>query len=450
MVAVTLDVAQWEARLAAERLDVDRWRIHVVGLVDRARTEPAREIQRDYATYVFTVGEIVAKPGILDADLMSAFFTEFGRLAANLGDPDRDRRVARALDQAITVQRQLGGEVAELYLAKAASLRSLETESEGRLNAIQAAISSSLPGSETWAEAIVTLSAYQIEVSQYDEAIATIERLREHLPAHLFETKFRCAALVTEGTARFASFQDLGRAHELLAEACTFAPEADDQAIARWVANAHHYLARIAEVNRHYGEAVDLYLQGKSFQDLCREDIEASAFIHLRMAEPLTAAGNLLDARDHLDEAKRLVETGSNISSSSLQVQLGYATLKAATGELRDAERIARDALHSARRTSSWRAELLSLGYLLVLGIRRRRPDKILLVSFHILRTAIFGELRRNKLLKLLARIPVILPIAVRRMSYRPTSREPSRRPLQCRCPLHRRPRYRTEAEGLG
>jgi tetratricopeptide (TPR) repeat protein len=439
MATTSLDIGQWQARFAARRFEADRWAVNVQDLIERARTTSAQQIRDDYATYVFTVGEIAAHPGMFDPDLMSDYFTEFGRLAANLGEPANDRGVARALDQAITLQRQLGGEIAGLCLAKAAYLGSREMESDDRLNAIHNAVDGSILGSETWANAIIALAEYQIEVSYYDDAIVTVNRLRETLPTDLFDQKFRCAALVYEGVARFTSFQDVGRARQVLTEACTFEARSDDLAVARWVSTAYHYLARIAEIDRRFQEAVDLYLRGKDFHDRCPEEFGASAFIHLRIAEPLIAAGNLPAARDHLDEALRLVKTSSNISSARLQVQLGYATLKAANGDLGDAERIAIDALRSAQHTAFWRGELLCLGYLLVLGIRRRRIDKVMLVGFRILRTAIFGELRRNKLLKLLTRIPVILPIAVRRMSRRSTlANDPTRSTsVECRCLLH-------------
>ncbi|HZO69174.1 MAG TPA: hypothetical protein VFB74_29645 [Kribbellaceae bacterium] len=439
MSAVPLDVAQWQAKFAARASDAGRWTANVRNLIDRARREPADVTRDDYATYVFTINEIAARPGLLDAATLSGFFTEFGRLAANLGEPANDRRVGEALDQAITLQRHSGGDISELYLAKAAYLGSQATESRDRVQAINAAIDSSRPGSDDWATAVIALAAYQIEVSQYDEAIDTVDRIRAAMPTDRYRQKFRCACLVYEGMARFTSFQDIDRARQVLTEAIDYRNRANDLVIARWVATAYHFLARIAEVDRQLQTAVDLYLTGKQFQDLCPEDIGANAFIHLRIAEPLIAGGALRLAKDHLDEAYRLVKTGSNISSARLQVQLGYATLVAAEGDVRAAEDVAVKALHRSQEVAFWRGELLCLGYLLVLGVHRRRPDKIASAALRILRTAFIGELRRNGLLKLLARIPVILPIAVRRMSRR--SRGGTAPASRCDCPLHDRTR---------
>lgn len=431
------DAAQWQARIGARTNSRDWWANDVRGLIHDARQLKASAIREDYATYVFTVNEVADRPDILDAETLAAFFTEFGRLAANLGEPANDRQVANGLERAIAIQRGNGGDIAGLYLAKAAFLASRETESAERLDAILTAVEVSQTGSDTWATAIVTLAEYQIEVSRYDDAITTVDRLRTAMPPERYERKFRCASLVYEGMARFTSFQDIDRARSVLTEACAYRERADDLVIARWVATAYHFLARIAEVDRQFQTAIDLHLVGKRFQDRCPEDVGADAFVHLRIAEPLIAAGARSLAKDHLDEARRLALTCSNMSSAWLQVQLGYATLSAADGNMREAEHIALGAFRRARRATFWRGELLCLGCLLVLGFHRRRVDKILIVGMRILRTAFFGELRRNGLLKLLARLPVVLPIAVRRMSRRSRSEgEPATR---CDCPLHDR-----------
>jgi tetratricopeptide (TPR) repeat protein len=81
-----------------------------------------------------------------------------------------------------------------------------------------------------------------------------------------------------------------------------------DPDIRRWVATAYHYLGRIAEVNRRYKTALSLYLQGQAIQDECPEELQALAFLHVRIAEPLTAVGLFEAARDHLNLALELFQ----------------------------------------------------------------------------------------------------------------------------------------------
>lgn len=436
---MTLTDTEWQARIAVERLNTRRWAVHTQLLIDQARSTPARQMREDYPSFLFWMEQIAGRPAQLSPELLSAFFTELGRLAGNLGKPSGDTDVERALDRAIEVQRRLGGDVVDLYLAKAGYLASQTTESPQRSQAIDNAVRESQPASTSRANAMVTLAAYQIEISRYDDAVRTARAIGRELPADLFHDKFRCAALLQEGVALFTSFQDIARAQVVLEQACEYADRADSQ-VTRWLATAYHFLARIAEVQQRYRDAVDLYIVGQEYQNRCLEEVGADAFIHLRIAEPLIASGLLDDARQHLEEARRLVRTGSNISSARLQVELGFATLAAADGQLGDAEATALEALRSAREVAFWRGELLCLGYLLVLAVKRRRPDKMLLVAVNILRTAVFGELRRNKLTRLLLRIPVVLPIAIRRMSRRPRPGSVAQTVLACPCVLHNRP----------
>jgi hypothetical protein len=78
---------------------------------------------------------------------------------------------------------------------------------------------------------------------------------------------------------------------------------------------------------------------------------------------------------------------------------------------------------------------------MLVLAIKTRRIDRVLVGVARIVVRAMSGELRRNKIRRLLLRLPTVLPIAVRRMSYRP-GRDvgPGPRLTQCPCPLHESP----------
>lgn len=438
---LTLDGAQWQTRFSRTRYDPRRWTAYTDYLVRRARSSTAEEIRDDYGSYVYWVGEISERPELVDAALLADFFAEFGRLAGNLGKPAGETDVEVALDKAIAIQRQVFGDVTGLHLAKAAFLGSQTTESPGRLEAIRQAVRDSPPGSDAWANAMVTLAVYHMEVSRYDDAVRTARELERGLPPDRYHEKFRCAALVREGMALFASFQDIERARRVLQEACTYADRAaDDLQIARWVSTGFHYLGRIADVERRHRTALDLYLLGQKYQHMCPEEVEANAFTHLRIAEPLTAAGVRDHALDHLREASRLVKTASNIGSARLQVELGFATFAAAGGDLPSARAIADAALRSARAVGFWRGELLGLGYLLVLGVASRRVDKILVAVVRILRTALFGELRRNRLSRLLLRIPVVLPIAVRRMSRRGARAVAATERLSaCPCPLHDR-----------
>ena len=201
---------------------------------------------------------------------------------------------------------------------------------------------------------------------------------------------------------------------------------------------AYHYLARIAEVNRRYRTSLALYLRGQRVATTSRESLHADTFEHLRVAELLAAAGRFREARDHLDHAYALVRTFSDRSAARLQVDLGYAALEAAAGDPQQALHTIEQIRHQARSVGFWRGELLCHGYLLALAIRQRAFWRLPGLAVRLLGSAFFGELRRNNLAKLVVRLPVMLRIALRRMSRPRASRIPEHdRITNCFCDLH-------------
>ena len=163
--------------------------------------------------------------------------------------------------------------------------------------------------------------------------------------------------------------------------------------VCEWLARAHHYRARIAEVDRRYATALSLYVTALGYQERCPEDLHSFAFAHLRMSEPLIATGQYAAAADHLNHSLRLFRLVSDQSSGRLQVELGFTSLSAAQGKIDEAEQIIRASREQARAMGFWRGELLCLGYLLALLIRARRLSGIPRVAFDILRTMRGGEL---------------------------------------------------------
>lgn len=436
-----MSLHDWRAHFARARYTGTRLTTATRLLLDEARAGRTLELRDSYARFVHWTGEVAHHPERVEAKLLSDFFTEFARLASNLGRPPDDSDSLAALNAAIDVQKSNGLDVSALHLAKARYLRTFATESSMRLEALEQAVAAAPVGSTEWAEALESLSAYQIEISRYDEAIILAQRFTS-LPDELQRPSFRCAAKLLEGSAVFTTFQDHPRAERLLEAACEYTAGGDnDPQLRRWLATAFHYLARVVDVRGDHAQALGLYLKGKAYLDSCPEDIEATVFVHLRLSEPLIASGALADARDHLDEASRLVRTSTNVSSSRLQLSLGHATLQAAHGDMRNAHQIAEQARRRARGVGFWRGELLCLGYLLALAVRRRRPIALAITAARIGRTALFGELRRNKLTKLIRSAPSMLKVVLSRMRNSPAKADKAVPVERCPCELHTQPR---------
>jgi tetratricopeptide (TPR) repeat protein len=427
----------WKERFAAARGPA-LWAANTRILMRDARTYRGEQLQRRLKHFAFWAEYSAKEPDSADTELLAEFVEDFSRLAGNygsLGEAD----ISTALDNAIALRQRNGDSTTRLHLAKARYLATLSLEGAERELALRAAVDSVAAGTELWAEAFLAYAWYYIDVSQYDQALQMLRALEAALPRSLFDQKYRCGALTLSGVALFTSFQDLRAAEQYLHDACNYDQAgAADTEIRHWVATAYHYLGRIAEVGQKYATALSLYLQGQAIQDECPEDLQALAFLHVRIAEPLIAVGLFEAARDHLNLALELFQLSGNHSSGRLQAELGFATLSAAQGQLDEALDTVEASRVQARDMGFWRGELLCLGYLMALSVRGRRFQRVPRLLIDILRTTRGGELGRNNTLRLLTKVPVVLGVAIRRMSHRVRAGKAEQEPIAaCFCQLH-------------
>ena len=427
----------WKQRFAAAR-GSEYWAANTRILMRDARTYRGEQLQRRLKHFAFWAEYSAKVPDSADTELLAEFVNDFSRLAGNygvLGEAD----IATALDHAIALRQRNGDSTTRLHLAKARYLATLSLEEDERESALLAAVGGEAVGTELWAEATLAYAWYYIDVSLYDQALRMLKTLEAALPQPLFDQKYRCGALTMSGVALFTSFQDLRAAEQCLRDACQYeSAGAEDPEIRRWVATAYHYLGRIAEVGQKYATALSLYLQGQAVQDECPEELQALAFLHVRIAEPLTAVGLFESARDHLNLALELFQLSANHSSGRLQAELGFAALDAAQGQFDDALDTVEASRIQARDMGFWRGELLCLGYLLALNVRGRHFRRVPQLLIAIARTIRGGELGRNSTLRLLSKVPTMLGIAVRRMSHRARMGKAPAEPMAaCFCQLH-------------
>jgi tetratricopeptide (TPR) repeat protein len=427
----------WKQRFAAAR-GPDYWAANTRSLMRDARTYRGEQLQRRLKHFAFWAEYSAKESDSADAELLAEFVEDFSRLAGNygtLGEAD----IATALDYAIALRQRNGDPTTRLHLAKARYLATLSLEGKERESELQSAVVSAAPGSELWAEATLAYAWYYIDVSQYDRALRMLRMLEDTLPRSLLDKKYRCGALTMKGVALFTSFQNLRTAKRFLHDACRYEENsASDTEIRRWVATAYHYLGRIAELDAKYKTALSLYLRGQAIQDECPEELQGLAFLHVRIAEPLTAVGLFEAARDHLNLALELFRLSANHSSGRLQAELGFAVLSAAQGRLDDALDTVEASRIQARDMGFWRGELLCLGYLLTLNVRGRRIRQVPRLLADIMRTIRGGELGRNNTLRLLSKTPMVIGVAIRRMSYHArVGKAGTETMVACFCELH-------------
>lgn len=426
----------WAQRLQAAR-GARYWATNTRLMLRDAQTYRGRELQAKLRDLAYWCDESVTAPEVVDADIFAEFAEHFARVAGNYGAVE-GTDIERTIDQVIDLQQQRGQPTTRLWLAKARYRSMISLEDQERQQALDAAMSSAVTGTELWAEAVLAYTWYFIDVSRYGRALRLVARLQRELPHDLFARKYRCGFHTMSGVALFTSFRDLRRARLHMLEACTYEEAGcTDLQILRWVATAHHYLGRIADVNNHYRDALAHYVHGQGIQEQCPEELQALAFVHIRLSEPLIALGAFDQAEDHLDLALQHFTDSAEHSSGRLQAQLGFATLSAAQGDINDAMQAVESTREQAQQIGFWRGELLCLGYRMPLLIRARQYRRIPTTVLDIIKTMRGGELGRNSAARLLMKAPVMLGVAVRRMAHRAERESAASESGQCPCLHH-------------
>lgn len=422
-----------------ERRDAAWWRRSTDALLDTAARGGAQTWHRRIGDFVRWVDVCRDHPHLCDPDALALFIGEFARVASAVGEASSaGLSVESALQRAIEFAESRGQPVVQLYRAKAVYFRTRSVESEGREEALDEALRRAEPGSEAWVGVLFDLSEYYVEASRYREALRVLRLVeRQHRHGRL-PPRLRLGLDVARGVALFTSFQSLRRANAHLRRACEvdIDPTVDPEAGA-WLARALHYQGRIEEANRNYTTALRLYLSGLRVQTQLPEDTNAIGFVHLRIAELFAACELRNSAQRHLDEARRLFAYASNTSSGNLQCDLAQAALDANAGRREDARAATAATWKESIRVNYWRGEFLSLCYLLLLDLRGLRMRSVAIDIVRLVATIRRGELRRNNLFRLARSMPVLLSMALHRLSLlavRPRAEEALR---PCPCPLH-------------
>lgn len=421
------------------RRDAAWWRRNTEFLIDTARRGEAKKWHEKMGDFVRWVDVCEENPRLCDPDALAQFIAEFARLAGSVGEADTaGQSVEMTLNRAIEIAGQRGQPTVPLYRAKAIYYRTRSVDSGERMLALNEALRLSEPGSDEWVGVIIDQSEFYVEASRYREALEVlkpVDRLRQR---GRLGRRQQLGLDVALGVALFTSFRSLRRAGAHLRRACEVPvdPVADPEAGA-WLARALHYLGRLEEANRNFATALDHYLSGLRIQSQLPEDTNAIGFVHLRVAELFASCGLRNSAQRHLGRAEELFSYGSNTSSGRLQCELGQAALYANADRHEEARVVAVNTLRESVRVRYWRGQFLSLCYLLLLDLRRLRLKAVLADVVSLVATARRGELQRNNLFLLVRNLPVLLSMAMHRLSLLTAKPHAEEGLKPCSCPLH-------------
>ncbi|MBJ6640872.1 hypothetical protein H4K36_28785 [Streptomyces sp. DHE7-1] len=404
-------------------------------LVAKIGTLPPEELRLECVAFAGALADWSSLSSPADEKVLGEFLRALSWMAVNFGEP-KDSALGSALDRAISVARESGGEVVELQLAKASYISARAAEADELERSLKDAIEAAAPDSHVWAQATLALIRYYVDASRYKKAAKELAAFRRRLSDADLPRYYECGALVAEGVALVASFRAPERAEGLLQEACAYENE-NMPLVTQWVATAYHYRGRLAELRRDHAEALRLYAHGRSLPGRIPESIASDGFIDLRMVEPLVASGLYESAEDHIHEAQRLFRLATNNGSGLLQCSIALASLASHRGDLALAEDRLRKTLDGARRVGFWRGELLCLGYLMVLAVRQRQPVRACRHFWRTVRSLRAGELERNNPVLLSIRIPAMVGYLKRRLLPARRGSRQVRIADACTCWLH-------------
>ena len=432
------DLTGWRQKLAVARQDTGYWTANTRNLIEQMRSARASQLRGQMKNYAYWIGYSADNLQWVDFGLFSQFIESFARLAANLGEPG-DAGVAAALDQAIELIATQGGSVTRLYLSKADYYRTLSNEDSQRREAILAAIAHATTGSAEWADAMLSYGGYLVDISHYKQAITVTAELRTELAPDLLERKYECGAKIIDVYARFASFRSLAGTERAVRHVLDYESRiGEDVDLARWVSMAYYYMARLAEIKGCHVTALKFYLKAIEIRESFLEDARVMGFFHARIAGLLGEAGISSMARDHLNIASDLFRISANQGSGLFQVYLGFAALDAADGNYEAASVAAQQALAIARSLGMWRGELQSLGYLLILHLRKGQLRCAFSISGAVIRTMKGGELKRNGIIRLMGIAPILLAMIIKRISrHRSAFARSAEKVVACPCGMH-------------
>jgi len=401
--------AEWWQQYLANDRDEAFWRSWTRDLIRTMKTTPAVDQRQELKNYADWVGSTL-KQANADPVLLAACANEFARVAKTLGASGDDTDVIAALNDAIQLVRTVGKPTTKLYRALAACHGSERNEDSNRKSALESAIEGLKPGSSGWADVMLDLSQYYTDISQYDNALNVIAEIRDKLPADMLARRYECGASVYEGYVKISSMRDLVGAEGDLERALTYEAGASrDVDLAMWVSMAYYRKGRLAQMRHDHPEAVSNYLKAEEVRGRWPRDPRTFAFIHLRIAEALTASGKLGEAKQHLDRSDDLFRACSDKGTGRIQYCVALAAYEVANGDVDAGIETLRRTRADAREIGFHRGEALCAGQLAMLYARRGQLQSAAGAFYDLARTGLDGELGRNGTARLLRKLPTLV-----------------------------------------
>ncbi len=378
--------------------------------------------------------------GSVPDDVFAEFATVVVQAVADRGagrEFHRHDLILQAIDAAIERVRAAGRSATDLLLARADYLSCAANDCPERLATLRTA------ESEATGEELMrvrhALIGYLTGVSRYREAIALCDDSATAAES-MGDTgvRWRAAFLARRGVARYTTLNNPDVARADLLAAISSLDGATDEDSAEHRSSALHYLGRILLDEGDVAGSLEHFLAAQEARKPLPFQSGAFAYFHIRMAETLLGAHAFKDADDHLTEARSYLDRIGDSGSTTVCYHYALANAHALRGETADALALLNRCATDAKACRFARGRLLALTRLIPLHLQQRNPLAATATLFRTVPLLFDGELRRNSLLAIVARLRgytrhVVHPYG----SDAPGGSCSSA--LRCPCPLHHR-----------
>lgn len=257
------------------------------------------------------------------------------------------------------------------HLLSAARFQSLLANSDShhvRRTFIERAVSSSQSADER-IRALLTLSRYHTDVSDYDGARHALDECAELLRDEALAL-WRPEYVWTLGLTYF--YADPARSSRNFEEAVRLGrPILDNPVVRLPVARSLHYLGRLAASRHEFARALELFVEAERISN---DDLIGHGFYHQRMAEVLVDHGTLEEAEFHLRHGQLAFDQVGQKSSGMALLGGTWARFYVRVGALDKADVALAAAIAKSRAEESPRIELILLAEKLRLRVHQRSP----------------------------------------------------------------------------
>jgi hypothetical protein len=370
-------------------------------------------------------------------DLVAEYVETYVMLLENFGKNYYDEEILEALNSVIHYYQTECESVVEFYLLKIRYIAGFDVENLNVETILNEYIQNVTYLSEDYFRLRLRIAQYYIDISEYDKCLVECAEIKKLMNQCMLPIVYEIELCTVIGVCYATTYRENDLAEKYLLEVVELSKsDMENKRVIRLLSTVYHYLGRVYEFRKQLTRSMEYFLLGAQYQFHSNLETLSEGFFHLRIAESLLSCKLYEQAYDHLQMCDSMLNISNHRGSAWTQLQVANALYEMTQGNYADAESILVRTLEFSKQNQFVRGQLLCLGYLLTLQLRRGYFWHIPKTVVNILLTAINGELKRNNIVKLFINLPRLIRFLFDRMTGS-GEKAHIEDDLKCMCPLH-------------